>query len=72
MQFLALWHGEYGVAMIVGCSIAVTPQCIVESDLDCVSDGDSPKLATRPFLLRGRAVLAVEIGEFRLARRRSP
>ena len=38
------------VAMVVGCSIAVTPQCIVESDLECVSDGDSPKLATRPFL----------------------
>ena len=40
------------VAMVVGCSRAVTPQCIVESDLECVSDGDSPKLVTRPFLLK--------------------
>ena len=42
----------FGVALVVGCSIAVTPECIVESDLECVSDGDSPKLATRPFLLK--------------------
>ena len=40
----------FRVAVVVGCSIAVTPQCIVESDLECVSDGDSPKLTTRPFL----------------------
>ena len=30
----------------------ITPNiCIVESDFECVSDGDSPKLVTRPFLL---------------------
>ena len=29
-----------------------TKHCIVESALECVSDGDSPKLATRPFLLK--------------------
>ena len=34
------------VAMVVGCSIAVTPYCIVESDAESVSDGDAPKLAT--------------------------
>ena len=40
----------FRVTMVVGCSRAVTPQCIVESALERVSDGDSPKLVTRPFL----------------------
>ena len=42
----------FPVAMVIGCSVAVPPLCMVESDLQCVSDGDPPKLATRPFLLK--------------------
>ena len=61
------------IAMVVGSSIAVTPLCIAESDPERVSDGESPKLATRPFLLKWSSGLSIfKIGDFRLARHRSP
>ena len=47
----------FQVAMVVGCSIAVTPYCIVESDPESVSDGCALKLATRPFLFRSGQVV---------------
>ena len=55
--------------MVVGCSIAVTSECIVESDPESVSDGCALKLATRPFLFevvewseRLRLVISVWLG----------
>ena len=42
----------FRVAMVVGSSIGVAPQCIVETDPESVSNGRAPKLATRPFPLK--------------------